>query len=117
MQRCKNLAGKATATKNTTQAPTAKIPVTVRAGDPTLGDRLAHLDKDARKKVKSTDVDRVARRLEKKKARHALAKDGVKARDRVRKKTTGFSKAKPGASKPAKRVRSEQSLSKRNMKK
>ncbi|KAF8917378.1 hypothetical protein CPB85DRAFT_1374198 [Mucidula mucida] len=97
--------------------PTAKIPVTVRAGDPTLGDRLAHLDKDARKKVKSTDVDRVARRLEKKKARHALAKDGVKARDRVRKKTTGFSKAKPGASKPAKRVRSEQSLSKRNMKK
>ncbi|KAF9025780.1 hypothetical protein BDZ89DRAFT_1068023 [Hymenopellis radicata] len=119
VQRCKNLTGKATAstTATTAPAPTAKAPVTVRAGDPTLGDRLAHLDKDARKKVKSTDADRVARRLEKKKARNALAKDGVKMRDRVRKKTTGFSKAKPAASKPVKRVRSEQSLSKRNMKK
>ena len=116
VQRCK------TTTKGSLPAPKAPAvtaprptPVTVRAGDPALGERIAHLSKDARKHAKSTDSDRVARRLEKKKARNSLAKDDVKVRDRVRKKTSF--KAGAPKPKPSKRVRSDQSAMRKNMKK
>jgi nucleolar protein 12 len=54
-----------------------------KRGDPTLGARLAHLDKDARKAVKKADEDRVSRRAEKKKMgtkmRMGAANDKVRA--------------------------------------
>ena len=58
-------------------------------GDPTLGDRLARLPKDARKKAKASDAARVARRLAKKRARMALVNQGLKmsGRDRDRTRT------------------------------
>jgi nucleolar protein 12 len=94
----------------------------VPKGDPSLGEKLAHLPKSARKEYKSSDAKRVARRLAKKKARMALAKNGLKARagdrDRVRK---GVKKdLGPGVRKEVKakgRVRSDKSLAKRNNKK
>jgi nucleolar protein 12 len=50
-------------------------------GDPTLGARLAHLDKDARKAAKKADPGREQRRAEKKKAgtRMRVANDKVRA--------------------------------------
>ena len=98
-------------------APTT--PVSVPQGDPTLGNKIAGLSKEERKKVKSTDADRVARRLAKKKARMAMgpAATAGKDRERVRKPKApagGPSKKKP----PVKgRVRSERSVAKRNAKK
>ncbi|KAJ6631356.1 hypothetical protein B0H10DRAFT_2427276 [Mycena sp. CBHHK59/15] len=54
-----------------------------KRGDPTLGARLAHLDKDARKAAKKADPDRVGRRAEKKKLgakiRMGAAGDKVRA--------------------------------------
>jgi nucleolar protein 12 len=65
-----------------------------------LGEKLAGLSKDERKQRKSTDVDRVARRLVKKKARMALTsvKSQGKDRDRIR-KTTGQRKSSSGGGK------------------
>ncbi|KAJ7033429.1 hypothetical protein C8F04DRAFT_1002886 [Mycena alexandri] len=54
-----------------------------KRGDPTLGARLAHLDKDARKAAKNADADRLLRRAEKKKLgtrmRVGAANDKMKA--------------------------------------
>ncbi|KAJ7721454.1 hypothetical protein B0H16DRAFT_1602428 [Mycena metata] len=54
-----------------------------KRGDPTLGARLAHLDKDARKAAKKADADRLLRRAEKKKLgtrmRGGAANDKMKA--------------------------------------
>lgn len=91
----------------------------VPKGDPSLGEKLVTLSKEERKRVKAADADRVARRVAKKKARMALAKQGVpvqnKLRERVRK--TGIAK-KPGSASAKKgRLRSEKSIAKRNMKK
>ncbi|KAK6907345.1 hypothetical protein I203_101338 [Kwoniella mangroviensis CBS 8507] len=44
-------------------------------GDPRLGDKIKDLSKEERKAVKSTDADRQARRLAKKKAKHTLEKN------------------------------------------
>ena len=94
-------------------------------GDPLLGKKLAHMPKEERKQYKSSDADRVARRLAKKKARIALGNKGVKhlgkERERVRKdKGVGADKrkGKGTVTKESKgRVRSEKSLLKRNTKK
>lgn len=131
VQRCKSLPGAKVAVDAKTHPKAANtprsapVPIVVPKGDPALGERLAHLSKDARKQAKSTDADRVARRLAKKKARMAMGPpggSGVKGKDRerVRKPTggSGSSKAKNFGRKEGKgRVRSEKSLLKRNLKK
>ncbi|KAF9242674.1 hypothetical protein BU15DRAFT_86850 [Melanogaster broomeanus] len=126
VQRCKTITG-VSAVKSTSPAKSARtsnraaVP-DIPKGDPSLGEKLVNLSKEERRQAKSTDADRVARRMAKKKARMALAKQGVpvqsKERERVR---------KPGAAKkiggvpPKKgsrgRVRSEKSVAKRNTKK
>lgn len=99
-----------------------RIPVPiVPKGDPALGEKLAHLPKDARKQAKSADADRVARRLAKKKARVALANNGVKPqvkdRDRVRKGPSVKKDFAPKGKESKGRVRSDKSTAKRNAKK
>ncbi|KZT51889.1 hypothetical protein CALCODRAFT_111384 [Calocera cornea HHB12733] len=91
--------------------------VEVPKGDPLLGERLAGLDKDARKAAKAADQDRLARRLAKKKARAQLQK-GAGATDlergkRERKHVKNHGKG--SATKP--RMKSERALAKRNLKK
>ncbi|EPQ50956.1 hypothetical protein GLOTRDRAFT_49630 [Gloeophyllum trabeum ATCC 11539] len=93
----------------------------VPKGNPALGEKIAHLPKEARKQAKASDPDRVARRMAKKKARMALINKGTKPqateRERIRKRP----KAKPGsdAGKESKkrRVRSDKSILNKNMKK
>lgn len=94
-------------------------------GDPTLGTKIASLSKEDRKKVKSSDADRVARRLAKKKAK-ALAEKGVKSRDgaggkdreRVRKSKRPGKEGAPEKKKAKTgRVRSGAALAKMNRKK
>lgn len=131
VQRCKSLPGAKVAVDAKTHPKAANtprsapVPIVIPKGDPALGERLAHLSKDARKQAKSIDADRVARRLAKKKARMAMGPpggSGVKGKDRerVRKPASGSgsSKAKNFGRKEGKgRVRSEKSLLKRNLKK
>lgn len=145
MQRCKTLPGStrhATADSKLAKASrdtntkfqgsrAALVSVVVPKGDQLLGEKLAHLPKEERKLYKSADADRVARRLAKKKARNALVNMGVKPlgkeRERVRKgksvgvdKGKGKRKGKGIVSKKEKsqgRVKSEESLLKRNTKK
>jgi len=100
--------------------PSAKHtpPTTVPKGNPDLGPRLAHLSKADRKVAKAVDPERVARRLAKKKARNALQiPEQRKDRERVRKNTA--QRKGTGAAAPQKksRLRSEQSIAKRNAKK
>ena len=101
--------------------------MSIPKGDPSLGTKLAGLSKEDRKKAKSSDADRVARRLAKKKAK-ALAEKGVKvrgdggkARERVRKPRAGKSDKGGGVPERKKaktgRVRSGKALAKMNMKK
>ena len=110
VQRCKTVPGGSITSTPRPATGDSKFPVSARLrapavpisipsipkGDPSLGGKLAHLPKDQRKQIKSTDADRVARRLAKKKARNALAKESVKPqvkhRDRVR-KTAAVKKA------------------------
>lgn len=89
VQRCKTVPrGKLQVNQKKTRmaAPTVIVP----KGDPALGERLAGLPKDERKQLKSSDADRVARRLAKKKARMAMApgigksKPKSKGKDRKR---------------------------------
>jgi nucleolar protein 12 len=94
--------------------------IAVPKGDPAFGEKIAHLPKDERKKYKSSDPDRVARRLAKKKARMALDMRGstkplTKIRDRVRKSSAV--KAVGSRKEGKKRVRSEKSRAKQNTKK
>lgn len=135
IQRCKTLPVSSMSTKrissvavksaSTSGRPALTAPrIAVPKGDPNLGERIAHLTKEARKQAKSADTDRVARRLAKKKARLTLASTaGVKIlgkgkeRERVRKtrKTKPFQTAVAGAKKKTatKRVRSEKSWAKK----
>ena len=88
-----------------------------------LGEKLAGLSKDERKQRKSTDVDRVARRLAKKKARMALTsvKSQGKDRERIRKMTGGHRKSSSASGKKdsgsRKKIRSAESMAKKNTKK
>jgi len=98
----------------------ARAPAPMPKGDPNLGAKLAGLSKDQRKAAKASNVDRVQRRLAKKKVKagveKAMEKSGAKVRERERK--VGGSKQKVKAKVVNKgRVRSEKSAGKRNMKK
>lgn len=136
VRRCKTLPGGSAASRahpavvdavstslrsSRSMAQAVPIPIpSIPKGDPSLGSKLAHLPKDKRKQIKSSDADRVARRLAKKKARNALAKEGVKPqvkdRDRVR-KTLAAKKGSAPRKESKGRIRSEKSVAKRNMKK
>lgn len=102
-------------------APVFKKPAplpTIPKGDPTLGAKIANLSKDERKVAKSSDPDRLARRMAKK----AVVKAKLKAGDAVagsREKVkldmkSGGKKGKEGGKLKAKksRVRSEHALKK-----
>lgn len=129
VQRCKTLPGSSVKVKPTPKGKVGKdgkpvkprsAPVVVPKGDPTLGERLAHLPKVVRKQAKAADGDRIARRLAKKKARMAMGppKGDVDSRDRSRKSgaakkdgvNTGKKTAKP-------RVRNAKNAAARNAKK
>ena len=94
VQRCKTLPGSkivaGTKTSHAKQGRSTQVPVVIPRGDPALGEKLAGLPKEERKKLKSTDADRLARRLAKKKARMSMApgvgkgKPRQKERKRVR---------------------------------
>jgi nucleolar protein 12 len=125
VQRCKTLPSSSTKF-TTTAAPkhkeAAPAAIVIPKGDPLLGEKLAGLSKDERKQRKSTDAERVARRLAKKKARMALTsvKTQGKDRDRIR-KMTGHRKSSDGGVKKdirsRKRIRSAESVAKKNTKK
>ncbi|GLB38746.1 putative RNA recognition motif containing protein [Lyophyllum shimeji] len=140
VQRCRTLPGSSVSTRQATASTKPKandkegskngkpmrapVPIVVPKGDPSLGKRLAHLPKEARKQLKSADADRVARRLAKKKARMAMASKGgmelkgkVRVRERVRKSEAGEGKKKANAGTKKRRVRSEKALAKFNGKK
>ena len=126
VQRCKTLPSStkspvttAAGLKHKEAVPAA---IVIPKGDPLLGEKLAGLSKDERKQRKSTDVDRLARRLAKKKARMALisVKSQGKDRERIR-KVTGHCKSSGGGDKKdgrsRKRIRSVESVAKKNTKK
>jgi nucleolar protein 12 len=103
IRRCKTIPGtglKHTASQNrdklSAKSPRTEKPerrpqesIVVPKGDPSLGDKLAGLSKEERKQRKSADLDRVARRLAKKK-RMAMSPSVGKAlrkeRNRIRPK-------------------------------
>ncbi|KAG2749272.1 hypothetical protein P692DRAFT_20818653 [Suillus brevipes Sb2] len=127
VQRCKILP-KASATDTAATSKTvstnsagAAPPINVPKGDPSLGEKLATLSKEERKQIKAADADRLARRMAKKKARMSLAKQGVpvrgKEKDGGRTRKTGAVKKAAIAPRKQSRIRSEKSVSKRNMKK
>jgi nucleolar protein 12 len=98
-------------TKPTTPTPVPK-------GNPDLGPRLAHLSKADRKAAKAVDPERVARRIAKKKARNALPiPEQRKDRARVRKNTAERKASGAAAPQKKSRLRSEQSVARRNTKK
>ncbi|KAI6128796.1 hypothetical protein EDD17DRAFT_1852840 [Pisolithus thermaeus] len=121
VQRCKTIPSSVTPAASSKPSTSSSISAAPK-GNPSLGQKLAHLSKEERKQAKAADADRRARRLAKKKARMALDKQGVRhqgqGRERVRKSATA---RKSDAARPRKtskgRVRSEKSLSKRNAKK
>ncbi|KZT25420.1 hypothetical protein NEOLEDRAFT_1048640, partial [Neolentinus lepideus HHB14362 ss-1] len=135
VQRCKSTTGNATPVKTgrlersgeRSRAPRieAKRPVdlvsAIPKGNPALGEKIAHLPKEARKQAKASDSDRVARRLAKKKARIALVQGGVKAqvteRERMRKRPRAKLGSAPGKESKRKRVRSDKSVFEKNTKK
>ncbi|KAG8727943.1 hypothetical protein FRC11_012153 [Ceratobasidium sp. 423] len=96
-------------------------PVIPRA-DPALGERIRSLSKEERKSVKSSDADRVARRLAKKKAKivseRGTRKEASKSKASILGGRLGApksNKSKPGKS--GKRERSDKALLKKNVKK
>ncbi|KAG1735190.1 hypothetical protein EDB19DRAFT_1638542 [Suillus lakei] len=128
VQRCKMLpkgsaTEKAAASKiaSTSNSAGAVPPIDVPKGDPSLGEKLATLSKEERKQIKAADADRLARRMAKKKARMTLAKQGVpvhgKDKERERARKAGAVKKAAVAPRKQSRIRSEKSISKRNMKK
>ena len=86
-------------------------------GDPSLGEKLAGLSKDERKAAKAANIDRVKRRLAKKKVKERVekaqgGKDRKRERSRLQNKNGGKVKAVNKG-----RIRSEKSMAKRNVKK
>ncbi len=66
VQRCKSSPGTKQVVTHKERIPAVVVP----KGDPRLGEKLSGLPKEERKQIKSSDADRVARRLAKKKAPH-----------------------------------------------
>lgn len=64
--------GGSTVSANARTASSARLPMP--KGDPRLGEKLKGLSKDERKFAKSTDADRQARRMAKKKMRGVMSK-------------------------------------------
>ncbi|KIL66799.1 hypothetical protein M378DRAFT_74638 [Amanita muscaria Koide BX008] len=103
------------------QAVKPATPIVIPKGNPKLGDTLAHLSKEERKKAKAADADRVARRLAKKKARMAMdvkdkdqageGKKRVRVRNSVKDNKSGKGKEKKD------KGRSKKSLAKLSTKK
>ncbi|KDQ50516.1 hypothetical protein JAAARDRAFT_164738 [Jaapia argillacea MUCL 33604] len=125
VQRCKTLPS-ATSRGPKPQPPNPSRPsqphpvhIPIPKGDPSLGQKLAHLSKDERKEAKASDADRVNRRIAKKKARIALGNRGVKAKagdgERARKRPKFV--AKDGKEVRKRRVRSDKSVMRKNTKK
>lgn len=56
---------------------------TVARGDPLLGEKLRGMSKEERKEIKKKDASRIARRMDKKKARDGIHVN-AKAKERVR---------------------------------
>lgn len=77
------------------------------------------LDKDARRAAKAADAERLARRLAKKKARHALDEAGLRgSKGKSAGGVLGSTKSsKPKIKAKVSRVRNEKSAAKRNAKK
>jgi len=73
VQRCKNTSAKS-APKQTEAPPSTPRPTRepIPRMDPALGEKLAHLSKEDRKIAKTENLERVQRRLAKKKARGKL---------------------------------------------
>ncbi|KAJ9111652.1 hypothetical protein QFC19_001009 [Naganishia cerealis] len=96
----------------------APIPIVVPKGDPTLGAKLVNLSKDERKVAKSSDPERLARRMAKKQVVKAKAKAGdalAGSKEKVKlDMKSGGKKGKDGGKLKAKksRVRSEHALKK-----
>ncbi|KAF8575321.1 hypothetical protein K439DRAFT_1641486 [Ramaria rubella] len=91
-------------------------PIVMPKGDPLLGAKLAGLSKDDRKVAKAADVERVKRRLAKKRMKGGVERARtVKERERERPRADKGKAKLKGASKG--RVRSERSVEKRNAKK
>jgi nucleolar protein 12 len=96
----------------------APKPIVVPKGDPTLGARLANLSKDERKVAKTSDPERLARRMAKKEFVKARAKAGdalAGSKEKVKlDMKSGGKKGKEGGKLKAKksRVRSEHALHK-----
>ncbi|KAJ9099802.1 hypothetical protein QFC21_003801 [Naganishia friedmannii] len=97
---------------------TAAKPIVVPKGDPTLGARLVNLSKDERKVAKTSDPERLARRMAKKQVVKARAKAGdalAGSKEKVKlDMKSGGKKGKDGGKLKAKksRVRSEHALHK-----
>ena len=83
-------------------------------GDPNLGDRIKGLSKDERKVAKASDADRQARRLAKKKLKHAsdrgMEKGAVKLGGKE-KKAGGHGQGGHGGKAKKGRLRSAHALS------
>jgi nucleolar protein 12 len=123
IHRCKTITAGSSASIPRITTGTVKLPTTLvlPKGDPTLGEKLVHLTKEDRKKYKSADADRVARRLAKKRARMALEKGGLqprmKDRERIRKSSAMKKNAMFAPKEIKRRVRSDTSMAKQNTKK
>lgn len=85
--------------KDKTKKPYVRRGV-IPKGDPLLGEKLKNLSKEERKNIKSSDADRQARRLAKKKAKMSLEKD--KAKGAVKLTLTKSEREKTSASKKPK---------------
>jgi nucleolar protein 12 len=83
VQRCKSVPG-AKLQVNQKRTWVAASAVVIPKGDPALGERLSGLPKDERKQLKSSDTDRVGRRLAKKKARMAMSSRVGKSKPKIR---------------------------------
>lgn len=92
-------AGSGGASKDKTKKAYVR-PGVIPKGDPALGDKLKNLSKEERKTIKSSDADRQARRLAKKKAKMSLEKD--KAKGAVKLTLTKSEREKTSASKKPK---------------
>ncbi|QRV77970.1 RNA recognition motif protein [Ceratobasidium sp. AG-Ba] len=132
IQRCKTLPGATLPRPKTKERPATVRPPkssilssrrssvpTVPGADPALGDRIRSLSKEERKAVKSSDADRVARRLAKKKARvemeRGVRKAGGRKQNPLGGRNVGKSKAAKGGK--GKRERSDKATLRKNVKK
>ncbi|CAE6403523.1 unnamed protein product [Rhizoctonia solani] len=121
-QSSKNLSESGPSPKPDRQKPRGikSAPVIPRA-DPGLGERIRSLSKEERKSVKTSDADRVARRLAKKKAKvvseRGSRKEASRSKTSILGGRPGVKSNKPKPGKTGKRERSEKALLKKNVKK